>query len=190
MQVVYPYDPTAADDACLIKGESHSLSSLNNSHRLIVPDYAPFFANDFKLSFNGNPLVYGRDYTFGLRYVDIEGALADSKLYGCIIINNAAIIGEVVIDQYRTIGSNLTYTGREVFNYLINKLIDPIQTTWNKVDDKVTAYPVVLHKHDWSDYVNKQFIAEGVDNVTIAVAEKSSAIDAVVASLTARLDAL
>ena len=177
--VYYPYDPTGTMEECLIKGEVHSLSSIDNTFRVIVPELHPFFHNSkFKLIHNESrlELKLGRDYELGERYVDVSG-IADEPVYAFITIINARLRGALTLD-YQTLGSDYAGVKNEVVDYLVNHLIDPLTTTFDKTLNRPVSFAPAKHEQHFADFQNKQYIASSIDGVATAAANRSNALKA------------
>lgn len=175
--VSYPYDPTGTNVACLIKGERWSLSSINNAYRCIIPELAPFFAKDLKVVHitTGKTLRVGVDFYLGHRYKEIE-AVASDPIYGSISFLDPSLFGEVEL-EYRTLGGDYVTVQRDVANYLVNLLVDPVQVHWDDVLNKPEFYPPEDHEQSWYDFVNTQGIADAINDVTNSIETYSQKFD-------------
>ena len=173
----YPYDPTGTNEACLIKGERWSLSSINNAFRCIIPELAPFFAKDLKVVHitSGKTLRVGEDFYLGHRYKEIE-AVASDPIFGSICITNHNLFGEIEL-EYRTLGGNYVSVKRDVANYLVNLLVDPVTIHWDDLLNKPEFFVPEDHEQSWYDFVNTEALASAIDGVTASVEAYSQSMD-------------
>lgn len=191
----YPYDPVGDNPVCKVVGERYALSSINNTYRCIVPEFAPFYREGLIIKSwpSGQTLTEGKHYELGLRYSQ-ENEIATKPLFGAIRFMDTALNGEIELVQYQTVGANFTRGGKKTLEYLVNYLLDPAHVVWESVIQKLDEYPVFEHGQDWHDFTNKETIATAIDGITAAeVAHadkvKSESINVLNARITA-LDAL
>ena len=98
---VYAFDPNGINQNNIIRNERHTVTIKNNyDFNYIVPDYAPFFVNDFKmytLTQQGakNYMVEGVDYVFGFRFIQAT-MRAGKVLYGSVQFINRKFSGDVL----------------------------------------------------------------------------------------------
>ena len=191
---VYPLDYTAENPACLIKGEGQYLSSIDNDYRVLVPECAPFYKNNFRMwcKAQNRWLVEGYDYYFADKLVGLTG-VADNALYLSVVIINPQLGGLFLVD-YQTIGGEYIVTPKAVLSYLVNYLIDPVKIKWDNIGNKPTQYPVHEHAHPWSDFVNTTAVANAVATFVPAMetihAQKQTANFAYITNRIQQLDTI
>lgn len=190
----YPYDPVGDNPVCKVEGERYALSSINNTYRCIVPEFAPFYREGLIIKSwpSGQTLSEGKHYELGLKCPENE--IATKPLYGAIRFMDTILNGEIEIVQYQTVGANFTRGGKKTLEFLVNYLLDPAHVEWDAVINKLDEYPVVEHAQDWHDFTNKEAIATAIDGITDAEithaeAVKNESIDVLNARISS-LDAL
>lgn len=187
----YPYDPVGDNPVCKVEGERYALSSINNTYRCIVPEFAPFYREGLIIKSwpSGQTLTEGKHYELGLRY-SRENEIATKPLFGAIRFMDTVLNGEIELVQYQTVGANFTRGGKKTLEYLVNYLLDPAHVVWESVIQKLDEYPVLEHAQDWHDFTNKETIAESIDGITDAMVThaeqvKTESIDMLNARITA-----
>lgn len=166
----YPYDPVGDKAECKVVGERFALSSINNSYRCIIPDFAPFYRNGLELVSwpSGLPLVEGKHYELVMKYTEWR-EVAANPLFGGIRFMDTDIGGEIELKSYQTVGANFTRGGKELLTMLVNLMLSPATVTWENVINKFDEYPAMAHSQEWHDFINKEAIATSVDKITSAV---------------------
>ena len=165
----YPYDPVGDKAECKVVGERFALSSINNSYRCIIPDFAPFYRNGLELVSwpSGLSLVEGKHYELVMKYTESR-EIAANPLFGGIRFMDTDIGGEVELKSYQTVGANFTRGGKKLLTMLVNLMLDPANVTWENVINRFDEYPAMAHSQEWHDFINKEAIATSVDKITAA----------------------
>ena len=149
---VYAFDPNGINQNNIIQNERHTVTIKNNyDFNYIVPDYAPFFVNDFKmytLTQQGakNYLVEGVDYVFGFRFIQAT-MRAGKVLYGSVQFINRKFSGDVYL-EYRTVGGIWNIDAQKINHILSEWMHNPVTTSWEQVADLPTQFPSIEHTHD------------------------------------------
>lgn len=188
----YPYDPVGDNPVCKVEGERYALSSINNTYRCIVPEFAPFYREGLIIKSwpSGQTLTEGKHYELGLKYSQ-ENEIATKPLFGAIRFMDTVLNGEIELVQYQTVGANFTRGGKKTLEYLVNYLLDPAHVVWEAVIQKLDEYPVYEHSQDWHDFTNKETIAAAIDGITAAeVAHADKVKNESINVLNARISAL
>lgn len=169
VKVSYDYDPYASNESNFIKAERHYLGSNDPDTRVITPLLAPFFAKDLIIRHvgTGKELVKGKDYRLEHEITDWR-AIATASLYHLIKIINKDLYGQLELD-YRTVGSNLVSTSKQVLQLLAETRANPIRTPYDRLLEVPTAFPTFQHTQHWNDFTNKKYLAETIDALTVSV---------------------
>lgn len=169
---VYAFDPNGINQNNIIRNERHTVTIKNNyDFNYIVPDYAPFFVNDFKmytLTQQGakNYMVEGVDYVFGFRFIQAT-MRAGKVLYGSVQFINRKFSGDVYL-EYRTVGGIWNIDAQKINHILSEWMHNPVTTSWEQVADLPQQFPVIEHTHD----INKM---PGIEELIAEVRKLGSA---------------
>lgn len=172
---VYPVDYTGQKATNLVQGEQHAVTESNyRDYFFIVPTFAPFFTNNFKLTHQAEDgtvkeLHEGVDYTFVLSYLGASRSIG-IPVYGGISLNNLYTSGVVSLD-YQTLGGPWMADSAYVLERIAEKNYNPRTTAWDNLTNVQETFPPVNHNLDF-DYVygqkelidQMQAIAEAIAN--------------------------
>lgn len=150
MPSIYAFDPTGLASANKIVGEVHTLTEINaNPYRLIIPGFAPFYLDNFKLSYIDSlgavqVLVEGIDFHLTLPYIAATRSIG-KMVYGCISISNLQLNGTYKVD-YQTIGGDWVCDVPSVFQALVNNNYNPKIASWDSVTNVQAIFPPINHE--------------------------------------------
>lgn len=177
MSVTYPLDLSGVAPSNLVKDELHTVSSSQyNDHHIIVPNFAPFFVDNFKvvLRLNGSErtLVEDVDYSFALSYV--TGTRVTGKnMYGAFIIHNLDMSGILEL-QYQTVGSDQICDRLYVLTQLADKAYNPRTTIWDIITNAPTAFPPTPHYQDYDTFFGQDQVVSKLGEIRDAIISNSS----------------
>ena len=173
---VYPFDPTGSLTSNVIPNERHVLSGVpNNEFSFIVPKFAPFFRNNFRIRHLG----LGRDLVEGVDFHLTHWFHAASHgvgraVYGSITILDKLLTGVVEL-RYNTIGGNWVYDENTILEVMSNRLINPRITTWEQVVDLPFQFPVIDHEWDLDDLTGAKDVVSKLDEMVEAIQQANEA---------------
>lgn len=169
--VLYPYDKSGTNEKNIILNESHSLITMDNSFRIIVPISAPFFEHDLNLIHGptGKVLERGVDFELSGELIDAD-VLASSPLYSFIQVLDKSLLNGFLLD-YRTLGGALVAPRPSIINYITDKVCNPRELLWENVHEVPADFVPIEHGIHWMDYVNKSLLAESLDNLNNAISD-------------------
>lgn len=148
---VYAFDPHGTNPQNIIRDERHTITVKNNyDFNYIIPDYAPFFTNDFKIYTKTQAgakqyLVEGVDYVFGMRFIQAQ-TMAGKVVYASVSFINRNYSGDVYL-EYRTMGGEWTISQEKIATILSDWVHNPVETSWEQVADLPHAFPPITHTH-------------------------------------------
>lgn len=154
-QVSYPFDPDAALESNFIKGEIHTVTSVNAApYRILIPKLAPFYVNNLVLEHIDTvgvrrELTEGVDYYFALPYVGATRSTGKPVYGGIAIISNLAT-GQVELD-YRILGGEWCANIDYVYQQLLETVYNPRVTWWDKLTNVQETFPPIDHDHSLDD---------------------------------------
>lgn len=172
MPAPYSHDPTGTASANKITNETHALAALGSSElphfHIVVPRYAPFFADSAEISFISpesvtTALTHGIDYIFTHPFVGASRGTA-KPVYGSILILNTELQGTIRLDEYQTLGGDWVVDDTKIAEILADRVYNPRITTWEVIADLPAVYPPVFHQWDLDDMVGMtEVVAAMVD---------------------------
>lgn len=152
MPAPYALDTTASNPANYIADEFHATDeSFFKSYYFIIPEFGPFYADDFTVVLNTAPtpttLTLNTDYKFILPYM--AGKRNTNKdVYGGIVLHNPPL-QTVLTLNYRTVGSDKVADRI----YVLNKIIDHPYNLQSTTFEMVTDHPdIFLPVPQYNDY--------------------------------------
>lgn len=165
----YVFDPLGRVEENYIKGERHTITPRNrNDFHYIIPTFAPFFTNDFKLYTKDRLgtktyLVEGVDYNLGFRFIQAD-LRTGKPVYGAISFVNRKFAGDIYID-YRTIGGDWNLTENKIVDIITDWEHNPIHTTWEQVANLPYQFPPSDHYHPVDDFTGAEDIVEVLERI-------------------------
>lgn len=175
--VTYPLDLTGVKASNLVQNELHSVSeSRFRDYYFIVPNFAPFFVDNFSISITVNnittPLVEDVDYSFALEYV--TGTRTTGKaMYGALTLHNLNLNGILKIN-YQTIGGDQVANRLEILTILADKAYNPRTTIWDIVTNVPTALPPLPHYQDYDQFYGQAELVAKLGEIRDAIVQNSS----------------
>ncbi len=160
--VSYPFDATGLLASNLITNEQHVVNSFSYlGGYLIVPNFAPFFTNNFVLEYTDSStplktLVLGQDYQFVLPYWAATRSIGE-PVYGGILITGTALTGTCQM-QYQTLGGMWTANVEYVLTQVMQEMGDPRSVIWDVLTNVQEIFPSV-------NFSNTIDTSSGVDNL-------------------------
>lgn len=182
INTAYAFDPTGRLLANKIIGEQQILTSANyRDFHFIVPDFAPFFAQDLVVSFralNGEVRILNEGVDYQLTHWFISGSRACAKpIYGSISILDLQLSGVITL-TYQTVGGIWTQETSKLAEILADRLHNPRITAWDVVVDMPISFPPIDHEWDLVDMVGMSDVVTGLGAIETAIIEKTTATTA------------
>jgi len=179
--ITYPLDTSGVAASNLITSELHTVSESNyRDYYFIVPNFAPFYTDRFKLLYilNGTQreLAENVDYSFALPYV--AGIRSVGKLiYGAVTLNNLDTNG-ILAFQYQTLGGEWVVDRLHVLQHLAEKVYNPRLTVWDVVTDKPDVFPPMPHYQDYDQFYGQEELIGALSQIssTIIGSSQSSTV--------------
>lgn len=175
--VTYPLDMSGNNPANLIENELHTVSESHfKDYYFIVPDFAPFYVDNFSLSIsiNGNitPLQEDVDYSFALQYV--TGTRISGKvMYGAITLHNLNLNG-ILLMNYQTIGGDQIADRLLVLTTLADKAYNPRTTIWDILTNVPNSLPPSPHYQDYDQFLGQEELVTKLGEIRDAILTNSS----------------
>ena len=96
--VTYPLDTSGVNPTNLVRNEVHTTTEAHfRDYYFIVPNFAPFFVDNFKLVHlkDGNEYILEEDVDFSFALPYVTGTRVTGKqMYGAITLNNLDLNGD------------------------------------------------------------------------------------------------
>lgn len=175
--VTYPLDMSGNNPANLIENELHTVSESHfKDYFFIVPEFAPFYVDNFSLSIsiNGNitPLQEDVDYSFALQYV--TGTRVSGKaMYGAITLHNLNLNG-ILLMNYQTIGGDQIADRLLVLTTLADKAYNPRTTIWDILTNVPNSLPPSPHYQDYDQFLGQEELVTKLGEIRDAILTNSS----------------
>lgn len=175
--VTYPLDMSGNNPANLIEGELHTVSESHfKDYFFIVPEFAPFYVDNFSLSIsiNGNitPLQEDVDYSFALQYVT-GTRISGKAMYGAITLHNLNLNG-ILLMNYQTIGGDQIADRLLVLTTLADKAYNPRTTIWDILTNVPNSLPPSPHYQDYDQFLGQEELVTKLGEIRDAIITNSS----------------
>lgn len=177
MPVSYPIDLSGVNPANLINLEIHAVNSAQyRDYFFIVPQFAPFYVDNFQLSLvsGGVTTILTEDvgYSFALPYV--TGTRTTGKqMYGAVTLNNLDMNGILKV-TYQTVGGDQIADRLAVLSLLADKAYNPRTTVWDVLTNAPNAFPPVPHYQDYDNFVGQEALVAKLNQIRDAILTNSS----------------
>ncbi len=174
--VSYPFDGTGLAATNLIVSEPHQVQSFNyQNFYLIVPEFAPFFINNFVLQYTDpstplKNLVEGQDYQFVLPYWGATRSIG-APIYGGILILDTTLTGTCYV-QYQTMGGPWVANVEYVLTQLTQQVYNPRSTLWDNLTNVQQIFPPINHTLSIDDTYGMQSLIDELTSVGSTLANK------------------
>ena len=170
--VQYPLDYTGQALTNYITGEQQILTAVNHrNYHFIVPKFAPFFVNNFRIFLNNNgqmrALEEGKDYLFSLPFIGASRGCA-TPVYGAISFNNLQLAGVIVL-SYQTLGGDWVLDTEAALEVAANAVYNPRVTSWEVITNAPTTFPPVPHAWDLIDMVGEKELVDQLQKIEQAI---------------------
>lgn len=169
----YPLDTTGSASTNLIPAELHTLSEINeDTYRIIIPTNAPFFVNNFQLTFieqTGDRRVMFEDvdYSFCLPYVGATRSIG-MPVYGGIKILNEHANGTLSV-KYQTIGDKWVADAQHVLQMLVESVSNPRLAYWDNLSNVQETFPPINHPVEGKDLYGFKELIDAVNLLQQAI---------------------
>lgn len=175
--VTYPLDMSGNNPANLIEGELHTVSESHfKDYFFIVPEFAPFYVDNFSLSIsiNGNitPLQEDIDYSFALQYVT-GTRISGKAMYGAVTLHNLNLNG-ILLMNYQTIGGDQIADRLLVLTTLADKAYNPRTTIWDILTNVPNSLPPSPHYQDYDQFLGQEELVTKLGEIRDAILTNSS----------------
>lgn len=176
MTISYTTDLSGVNPANLVDKEVHTTSeSQYRDYRFIVPNFSPFYVDNFKLRLtgaNGRELVEDVDFQFALPYVT-GTRVTGKQMYGGFTLINLDLNGVLSVD-YQTVGGDEICDRLYVLTQLADKAYNPRTTIWDVVSNAPNAFPPTPHYQDYSSFFGQEQLVAALAEVRDAILTNSS----------------
>lgn len=135
----------------------------------IIPNAAPFFANDFEIyqvnndGSLGDKLVDGLDYKFGHKFVEAMDSIG-RPIFGSVRFMRHSIAGRIRL-KYRTIGGQWGFNDRAIAAELSRRLYNPLVRSWGQIDILTATFPNLEHDQSLDTLVGSDDLKEALDRL-------------------------
>lgn len=177
MPITYPIDLSGVNPTNLVQNELHSTNeSKFKDYNFIVPNFAPFFIDNFKatITLNGveRNLEEDVDFSFALQY--ITGTRTTGKaMYGAITLHNLSVNGIIKL-KYQTIGGDQIADRLTVLTILADKAYNPRTTIWDIITNVPNSFPPVPHYQDYDSFYGQEHLVTALNDIKNAIIQNSS----------------
>lgn len=193
MSITYPLDQSGVSPANLVTEELHTVaSSQYNDHHIIVPNFAPFYVDNFRLvlRINNTERVLEEDVDFSFTLPYITGTRVTGKqLYGAFSIHNLEMNGILEL-QYQTVGGDQVCDRLYVLTYLADKAYNPRTTIWDIITNVPNAFPPSPHYQDYDTFFGQEAVVNKLGEIRDAIIQNSSLTQAEIQSFLANLNSV
>lgn len=175
----YIEDLTGALPANRVQNEVHPVNSVvTSTHKTIVPDYAPFFADGFVMhhvSTGGvvTPMVNGVDYALSMEFNSASNSLG-LMVYGGVTLLDNRVDGNYRLTSYQTIGGNWLANPASVLALLTGYAYNPRTIFYEQIVNLPVAFPPDLHTNHTSDVSRVGDIIEVLNTIAAQLADGSN----------------
>ena len=181
MPAPYALDTTGTLLANKVVNESYTVATINNRpHRVIVPNFAPFYATGTQLEYvppsgPAVPMVEGVDYSFASLAISITRSIGPI-VYGCIVLTNTSYdeLGSIRLVQYQTIGGDWVANPSTVLNTLATLAYNPRLVSWDQITNVPGAFPPNLHTQPFDDFTGMGDLLDAINGIVTAIADQTS----------------
>ena len=175
-EVTYPIDYTGAAATNRVGPERHTLHSRNWAEfNIIIPRAAPFYqrlpnGEPLKLKHypSGQPLVYGKDWVEGWYFKSATDRIG-KHIYGCIVMIDPTMGGEIEIESYQTLGGEWTLNQQKLEEILAEKLENPFRRYWEVIVGLPSIFPPIDHGHPVEDMSGLPQLLEAINGISDAI---------------------
>ena len=176
---LYPEDRTGVATSNKITAELHSITfSADVDFHFIVPTFAPFFADGFRLvrvvAGNRIPLVVGKDYHLGLQMMSISASVA-KQVYGAVVLLNVSEDTLYEIESYQTVGGSWTLDTTGMTELISNIIKNPRSLSWEQVNNFPQIFNPTDHLWNYADMVGQTEVVQALVSIANAIASRAVA---------------
>lgn len=176
---LYPEDRTGVATSNKITAELHSITfSADVDFHFIVPTFAPFFADGFRLvrvvAGNRIPLVVGKDYHLGLQMMSISASVA-KQVYGAVVLLNVSEDALYEIESYQTVGGSWTLDTNGMLELTSNIIKNPRSLSWEQVSNAPQIFTPTDHLWNYADMVGQTEVVQALVSIANAIASRAVA---------------
>jgi hypothetical protein len=176
------FDNTATAAANYIQNEVHTVTQgIGNDAKFFIPNYAPFYLNDFtvykKVGSLVTLLVENVDYFLALQHIGLTLATG-RPVYGGVVINaQEDITTTQYLTSYRAVGGNNWYDiSVDTLEAVANIALNPRRVSWEQIHGQPLAYPAdINHNNSTDDLTRLGDLIAVLNQVINAIAQSASA---------------
>ncbi len=172
--VTYPYDSSGNAATNLVRDEPQILTQINDDpFRYFIPNFAPFYQNNFVLKARNNLGVYttlraGIDYNFCMKYIGATRANG-MMVWGGIYIINKEIQGTLLV-TYQCLGGAWSANRDYVLQVIEENNFNPRRCAWDQLTNVPDKFPPSGHPEDLDNFTGFRDLIASVDRIANAVA--------------------
>lgn len=173
--IAYPFDPSGLSPVNLIPDEIHVLTEINDTtYRIIVPEFAPFYLDNFKLVHRDSTgveseLTVDVDYYFCLPYIGASRSIG-KMVYGGVSINKILLNGTLKL-TYQTLGGDWNADSGYVLERLAEYVYNPRTTIWDIVTNKQEIFPPINHDQNLDYIYGHQDLIGSINSIADKITE-------------------
>lgn len=178
----YPFDTTSTLASNLIKNETHFAGESEYYGKwFIVPEFGPFYLNNFKITATTNGVV--RELTIGVDYAFTFFYKAGSQsigipLFGGITLNKSSVNKNDIINiTYQTLGGDWVADRIYVINQLLATSYNPILTVLDLLTDKLSPFPDIKSPYVINPEYGAQGLVVAIRNLAVAISKQETLAD-------------
>lgn len=170
-------DQSGVSPGNLVTEELHTVaSSQYNDHHFIVPNFAPFYVDNFRLvlRINNTTRVLDEDVDFSFSLPYVTGTrITGKQMYGAFSIHNLEMNGILEL-QYQTVGGDQVCDRLHVLTYLADKAYNPRTTIWDIITNVPNAFPPTPHYQDYDTFFGQEEVVNKLGEIRDAIIQNSS----------------
>lgn len=179
----YPVDATGYAATNKVPPEGHTVNppeSIPNqvNYNFIIPFTGPYYRDSMKLRHiaSGRALQRGIDWMPGHKFLSasMETEQVRGGIYLSILFMDQTLSGQVMIDEYQTLGGPWALDENKIFEIMGNRSIDPRSISYDEVSDKPDVFPPVDHQHPSADFIGMTEAVVAMLGIATAVREQTN----------------
>lgn len=185
---IYPLDITGLKPDNRITNEVHTITEPTKIlPPIVIPKWAPMFAENAVLKVDGVNLVEGVDFEFCYLFNEARTHL-DKYFYGGVWIKNRELFGATLTIDYNTIGSEFAVSASTVIIDATRTLTEARTMYWDQIVGVPYKLPLTEHLDDLADLKGWDDMVEATDSIANAIDGSSQLLSGKVQTLVEQLE--
>ena len=179
----YPVDVTGFLPTNKVPPEGHTINppeSIPNqiNYNFMIPFAGPYYRDSIKMTHvtSGRVLQRGIDWMPGHKFLSasMETEQVRGGIYLSVLFLDQTLAGQVMINEYQTLGGPWALNENKIFEIMANRAIDPRSVSYDEVAEKPEVFPPVDHQHASADFIGMTEAVLGMLGIATAVREQTN----------------